>query len=80
MTGAVADRFSIPDRGYVRAGYYADLTVFNEETLRQGQEDCGRSFGIERVFINGVPALEDGALNESALRASGRALRAKGRG
>ncbi len=80
MTGAVADRFSIPDRGYVRAGYYADLTVFNEETLRQGREDCGRSFGIERVFINGVPALEDGALNESALRASGRALRAKGRG
>lgn len=80
MTGAVADRFSIPDRGYVRAGYYADLTVFNEETLRQGREDCGRSFGIERVFINGVPALEDGTLKESALRASGRALRAKGRG
>lgn len=79
MTGAVADRFSIPDRGYVRAGYYADLTVFNEETLRQGREDCGRSFGIERVFINGVPALEDGALKESALRASGRALRAKSR-
>lgn len=80
MTGAVADRFSIPDRGYVRAGCYADLTVFNEEALRRGQEDCGRSFGIERVFINGVPALEDGALNAGALRASGRALRARARG
>ncbi len=27
MTGAVADRFMIPERGYLREGYFADLTV-----------------------------------------------------
>ena len=28
MTGAVADRFMLPQRGYLKEGYYADLTVF----------------------------------------------------
>lgn len=80
MTGAVADRFSIPDRGYVRAGCFADLTVFNEEALRTGSENEGHAFGIEKVFINGTPVLDGEKLNRQALRASGRAMRAAGRG
>ena len=80
MTGAVADRFSIPDRGYVRAGCFADLTVFNEEALRTGREDEGHAFGIEKVFINGTPVLDGEKLNREALRASGHAMRAAGRG
>jgi N-acyl-D-amino-acid deacylase len=35
MSGAVADRFCIPLRGYLRDGYSADVTVFNPETMRQ---------------------------------------------
>lgn len=76
MTGGVADRFSIKDRGYVRAGCYADLTVFNEEAPKTGEEDHEHAFGIEKVFINGALVLDGDTLNEEAIRTSGRALRA----
>ena len=76
MTGGVADRFSIPERGYIREGYFADLTVFNEEKLKTGEEDHGYSFGIEKVFINGRLILDGDALSADAMRTSGRAMRA----
>ena len=74
MTGAVADRFSIKERGYVKPGYYADFTVFNEDALKDGTPDCGKSFGIEKVFINGHCVLEDGKLDKDALKTTGRAM------
>ena len=76
MTGGVADRFSIKDRGYVRAGCFADLTVFDEAKLKAGEEDHEHSFGIEKVFINGTLVLDEEKLNEEAIRTSGRAMRA----
>lgn len=75
MTGAVADRFAIKERGYVRPGYYADLTVFDESALRSGEEDKSRSFGIEKVYINGVKVLDGGLLDADAIKHSGRAMR-----
>ena len=75
MTGGVADRFSIKERGYVKPGYYADITVFNEEKLRNGQLDQEKSFGIEKVFINGVKVLDDEMLDAEAIKHSGRAMR-----
>ena len=53
MTGALADRFMLADRGYLKEGYYADLTVFDEDALRDGTPDQEKPFGIEKVFING---------------------------
>ena len=76
MTGGVADRFSIPERGYLKPGYYADLTIFNEEKLRSGIPDQGRSFGIEKVYINGKLALDGDELQHETLKTSGRAMRA----
>ena len=75
MTGATADRFMIPDRGYVKAGYYADLTVFDEDALKDAAPDQSKSFGIEKVFINGQLVLDGNDLNEKALRTTGRAIR-----
>ena len=75
MTGATADRFMLRDRGYLKAGYYADLTVFDEEALRAAQPDQKKSFGIKAVYINGVPVLQDGALDAQTLKTTGRALR-----
>ena len=75
MTGAVADRFSIKERGYVKPGFYADLTVFNEKALRDGQPDQERPFGIEKVYINGIKVLDGGMLNAGAIKHSGRAMR-----
>lgn len=75
MTGATADRFAIRDRGYLKPGYYADLTVFNELKLRDGEEDQGHSFGIEKVYINGVNVLDGERIDSEALLTSGRAIR-----
>ncbi len=75
MTGATADRYMIPERGYLRAGYYADLTVFDEEALHGGTPDQEKPFGIEKVFINGRLVLDEGKLDREALRTSGRAIR-----
>lgn len=75
MTGGVADRFSIKERGYLKPGYYADLTVFDETALKSGKADQGESFGIEQVYINGIQVLHNGTLNTDALYHSGRAIR-----
>lgn len=75
MTGAVADRFAIPSRGYLKPGYFADLTVFDEEALKNGTPDQSKSFGIERVFINGVEVLSGDTLNAAALKTTGQAIR-----
>lgn len=75
MTGALADRFMIPKRGYLREGYYADLTVFDEKELRDSIPDLGKPFGIEKVFINGQLVLDGGTLNTEALKTTGQAIR-----
>ncbi len=75
MTGATVDRFSIKDRGYLKEGYYADITVFDEKALREGTPDRTSSFGIDKVFINGRLVLDGETLYEDALRTSGRAVR-----
>ena len=38
----------LPQRGYLKEGYFADLTVFNEEEIRRAVPDQERSFGIEK--------------------------------
>ena len=75
MSGAIADRFMLPERGYLKAGYYADLTVFDEETIRKALPDQKKPFGIEKVFINGQLVLDGELLDEKALQTSGKAIR-----
>lgn len=79
MTGAVADRFSMKDRGYVKPGCFADLTVFDEDTLKNGVPDKSKAFGIERVYVNGKLVLNGSALDETAFLTAGRAMRAESR-
>ena len=76
MTGAVADRFSIRERGYVKPGYFADLTVFDEDALKNGTPDRSKAFGIDQVFVNGIRVLNGEVLDADAFRGAGRALRA----
>ena len=75
MTGAVAERFSIKDRGLIKPGFFADLTVFDEEKLRNGEPDRQQSFGIEEVYINGIKVLDKGNLDTEAIKHSGRAMK-----
>ena len=74
MTGAIADRYMIKERGYLKEGYYADLTVFNEDEIRAAVPDQPKSFGIEKVFVNGQQVLDGGELDRDALKTTGRAL------
>ena len=75
MTAAVAERFEIEGRGYVKDGYYADLSIFDEAELKKAEEDQGKAFGIREVWINGHRVLSNGELDAQALKSSGHALR-----
>ncbi|HML38937.1 MAG TPA: hypothetical protein PKA19_16200 [Bacillota bacterium] len=72
---ATADRFSLKNRGYLRDGYSADITVFHEGELKSATPDQQKSFGIKKVFINGNLVLEDGNVDVTLLKNAGRAVR-----
>ena len=67
----------LQNRGYIKKGYFADLTVFDEEQLEKATPDKTQSFGIEKVFINGKLVLDGESINEQALKTTGRALPVK---
>ena len=73
MTGATAERFGLPDRGYIRPGYFADLTAFSEEELKEAIPDRKYSFGIRKVWINGKAVLDGQPINP-ATGTEGRAI------
>jgi len=75
MSGGTADRFGLARRGYLKPGYFADITVFDEDKLRVGEPDRSKAFGIEKVFINGRLALDGERLQTESLRTSGAAVR-----
>ncbi|MDC7233405.1 MAG: amidohydrolase family protein, partial [Spirochaetales bacterium] len=56
MTGAAAQRLGIEGRGLLREGYFADLVVFDENRIRDRQNEQGVPLppeGIKRVIVNG---------------------------
>ena len=61
MTGATADRYRIPERGYLRAGYKADLTIIDPAKLSVDEKKPdAKPGGIEYVYVNGRAVLEQG--------------------
>ncbi len=56
MTGASAERFDVKDRGVLKNGLAADITVFDWQRVKDNNTDHktdNRPDGIEMVFING---------------------------
>ncbi|MPY69031.1 MAG: amidohydrolase family protein [Alphaproteobacteria bacterium] len=75
MTGASAAALGLADRGLLREGWRADITVFDPDTVaeRATYQDPHRyATGIDAVFVNGVSVLEQerhtGALPGQVLR------------
>ena len=66
MTGATADRFRIPERGYLKEGCFADITVFDPKEIRPSNVPEGKPHGIGQVYIAGQPVLKDGELVKEA--------------
>jgi len=60
MTGLSARNFRLRERGELRAGWFADVVVFDPARVRDlatYDEPLLRSEGIERVYVNGRLAL-----------------------
>jgi N-acyl-D-amino-acid deacylase len=78
MTSLAAQRVGISDRGVLKPGMFADITVFDPATIidRSTYEDPAQiSTGVNYVFVNGV-AVVDGGRVTNAL--PGRGLRGPG--
>jgi dihydroorotase/N-acyl-D-amino-acid deacylase len=60
-----ADRLRISDRGVLKAGMWADLVVFDPETIRDlatFEAPNQLSEGMRFVLVNGVPVIEEGKM------------------
>jgi dihydroorotase/N-acyl-D-amino-acid deacylase len=78
FTSLPAQIVRLQDRGLLKTGYFADVTVFNPDTVKDIAtfEDPNRiSQGIEYVFVNGVLSVENGKVTGQV---GGRALRGPG--
>lgn len=74
-SGLPADILGLGDRGYLRPGYVADVTVLDPQTFRDHatfQSPFEFSTGVRWVLVNGQLAIDDGEL---AVVDAGRALR-----
>lgn len=63
MTGLTATNFGLTDRGVIQEGAFADLTLFNEETVdavATYENPIALSKGIETVIVNGDIVWEHG--------------------
>lgn len=67
ITSIPAQRMGIADRGLLRPGLYADITVFDPETIvdrETFQDSHAFPDGIEYVLVNGELVVECGTQNE----------------
>jgi N-acyl-D-amino-acid deacylase len=75
MTSMPAKRIGLPKRGQIEMGWFADLVVFDPETIIDRatfQEPHQYPVGIEWVLVNGQIALENGIYRDVR---SGKVLR-----
>jgi dihydroorotase/N-acyl-D-amino-acid deacylase len=78
MTSLAAQRVGLADRGLVKPGFYADVTVFNPATIIDRatfEQPHQTSVGIEYVFVNGQMVLKQGQITSAR---PGRGLRGPG--
>ncbi len=63
MTGLPARKFGLRDRGVLREGAHADITIFNPDTVMDTadfQNSTRPATGVEAVIVNGVPVWRHG--------------------
>jgi N-acyl-D-aspartate/D-glutamate deacylase len=68
MSGATAQRLGIRDRGILREGYYADISIFDSENIRDlatFENPHQYAEGVEFVIVNGVLVLDDGEVTDA---------------
>ena len=78
MTSLAASRVGLMDRGILRPGMFADVTVFDPNSIKDAatfQDPMHYSVGVKYVFVNGRPVIWDGAITQER---PGRPLRGLG--
>ena len=63
MTSLPADNLKIQDRGRLKEGYFADIVVFDPETIQDNATFTNPhqlATGVDHVLVNGVPVLRNG--------------------
>ncbi len=78
MTGRTAARFGLRGRGVLSEGNYADITIFDPDTIADAatyETPHALARGIEYVLVNGVVVLDSGRLVDLGMIKSGRVLR-----
>ncbi len=68
LSGKAADALHINNRGYIREGYYADICIFDPDTIADKgtfTEPEQYPEGIEYVFVNGELQVDCGKANGS---------------
>lgn len=80
MTGQPAARVGLQERGTLREGYFADITIFDPRTVRDRatfENPAQYAEGIRYVLVNGAFAVDEGQRTKEL---SGRVLRGPGYG
>jgi N-acyl-D-amino-acid deacylase len=78
MTSKAAARVRLYDRGLLRPGMMADITIFDSQTIRDAStflDPTHYSVGIKHVFVNGRAVVSNGAITNER---SGRPIRGPG--
>jgi len=67
MTGNTARKLGLADRGLIKPGYFADITLFDPETVIDTatyKDPHSPPVGIPHVMINGVWVLKEGVVTD----------------
>ena len=78
MTSLAASRVGLTDRGILRPGMFADITIFDPNTIKDTatfNDPLHYALGVKYVFVNGSAVISNGAITEER---PGRALRGPG--
>jgi len=63
LTGLPASNLKLNDRGFLKEDYYADIVIFDPETIEDHatfENPHQYATGVEHVFVNGIQVLNDG--------------------
>jgi N-acyl-D-amino-acid deacylase len=67
MTSLPAQIMRLPDRGWIRTGYWADLVIFDETVKDLATFTLPHQYpvGVPFVFVNGVAVVDDGKFTKA---------------
>ena len=74
-SGLPADILQLPERGYIKKGYFADIVVFDPKELRDKatfDQPHQYASGVRYLFVNGTLVIDQGGFSE---KLAGRVLR-----